>query len=203
MTRIHLFLLGASLTLIAANSSELHFSLAAEPKTVDPFLIADESAEALRYLTEGSLIRVNRQTLAEPELAASWKVLAHGTRIQFQPRRDLKFPDGKPFTSADVVDSFTKLLAPELHSPIADAWRTEKGPVKVSAAGPYTVIAEFPGPAPQAKRLFDQVSIISASAFTRPASRSCCAAILRTGSAICHISIRSASISSRIEIWSA
>jgi len=96
---------------------------------------------------------VNRQTLAEPELAASWKVLAHGTRIQFQPRRDLKFPDGKPFTSADVVDSFTKLLAPELHSPIADAWRTEKGPVKVSAAGPYTVIAEFPGPAPQAKRL--------------------------------------------------
>jgi peptide/nickel transport system substrate-binding protein len=175
MTRIHLFLLGASLTLasltpMAANGSELHFSLAAEPKTVDPFLVADESAEALRYLTEGSLIRVNRQTqLAEPDLAVSWKVLANGAKIQFQLRRDVKFPDGKPFTSADVVDSFTKLLAPELHSPIADAFRTEKGPVKVSAAGPYTVIAEFPAPAPQAERLFDQVSIVSASALTRPA----------------------------------
>ena len=128
MTRIHLYLLGVWLTLIAANASELHFSLGAEPKTVDPFLVADESAEALRYLTEGALIRVNRQTqLAEPELAVSWKVLDNGARIQFQLRRDVKFPDGAPFTSADVVDSFTKLLAPELHSPIADTFRTEKG----------------------------------------------------------------------------
>src|ERR1700744_5979773 len=112
MTRIHhLLLLGASLTLIAANASELHFSLGAEPKTVDPFLVADESAEALRYLTEGSLIRVNRQTqLAEPELAVSWKVLANGAKIQFQLRRDVTFPNVKPFTSADVVDSFTKLM---------------------------------------------------------------------------------------------
>ena len=47
--------------------------------------------------------------------------------------------------------------------------RTEKGPVKVSAAGPYTVIAEFPAPAPQAVSLFDQVSIVSARALTRPA----------------------------------
>jgi peptide/nickel transport system substrate-binding protein len=169
MTRIRLFLL-ACLTLFAANGSELHFALSAEPKTVDPFLVSDESAEALRYLTEGSLIRVNRKTqLAEPELAASWKVLGNGTKIVFQLRHDVKFPDGKPFTSADVVDSFTKLLAPELHSPIADTFHTEKGPVKVSAAGPYTVIAEFPAPAVQAERLFDQVSIVSAAASTRPA----------------------------------
>jgi peptide/nickel transport system substrate-binding protein len=154
----------------AARGAELHFALPAEPKTVDPFLVADESAEAVRYLTEGSLIRVNRETQRpEPELAVSWKVLGNGTKIVFQLRQGVTFPGGQPFTSADVVDSFAKLLAPELHSPIADTFRTDKGVVKVTAAGKYTVVAEFPAPAAQIERMFDQVSIVSANAPHRPA----------------------------------
>ncbi len=154
----------------SARGAELHFALTAEPKTVDPFLVADESAEAVRYLTEGSLIRVNRQTqLPEPDLAASWKVQANGTRIVFQLREGVTFPDGRPFTSADVVASFAKLLAPDLHSPIADTFRTDQGVVKVSAAGKYTVIAQFPVPTAQIERMFDQVSIVSAAAGSRPA----------------------------------
>ena len=154
----------------AARGAELRFALPAEPKTVDPFLVADESAEAVRYLTEGSLIRVNRSTQRpEPDLAMSWKVLAHGTRIVFQLRQGVRFPNGEPFTSADVVDSFAKLLAPELHSPIADTFRSAKGVVKVSAAGKYAVVAEFAAPAAQIERMFDQVSIVSSSAPRRPA----------------------------------
>jgi peptide/nickel transport system substrate-binding protein len=154
----------------AARGAELRFALPAEPKTVDPFLVADESAEALRYLTEGSLIRVNRQTQrAEPELAVSWKVLGNGTKIVFQLRQGVVFPGGAPFTSADVVDSFEKLLAPALHSPIADTFRTANGVAKVSAPGKYTVVAEFPALAAQIERMFDQVSIVSASAPVRPA----------------------------------
>lgn len=153
-----------------ARGAELRFALTAEPKTVDPFLVADESAEAVQYLTEGSLLRVNRQTqLPEPKLATSWKVLGNGTKIVFQLRQGVAFPTGEPFTSADVVDSFTKLLAPELHSPIADTFRTSKGDVKVRAAGKYTVVAEFPAPVAQIERLFDQVSIVSAKAPRRPA----------------------------------
>jgi peptide/nickel transport system substrate-binding protein len=60
------------------------------------------------------------------------------------------------------------MLAPELHSPIADTFRTEKGVVKVSATGKYTVVAEFPPPAAQIERMFDQVSIVSANAPGRP-----------------------------------
>ena len=57
------------------NASELRFALHGEPKTLDPLVVADESAEAIRYLTEGVLIRVNRLTQQpEPELATSWKV---------------------------------------------------------------------------------------------------------------------------------
>ncbi len=153
-----------------AAASELHLTLHDEPKTLDPWLAADESADAIAYLTEGVLIRVNRFTQQmEPELAASWKTAPDGTRIVFQLRQGVKFPDGSAFTSADVVASFERMLDPALHSPVADTFKTDHGSVKVRAQGPYTVIAEFPAPTASIERLFDQVAIVSAKAVQRPA----------------------------------
>jgi len=142
---------------------ELRFVLRGEPKTLDPWMVADEFSEAVRYLTEGVLIRVNRLTQKpEPELAASWKISKDGTRVTFQLRQGVKFPSGAAFTSRDVVDTFQRFLDPALHSPIAETFKTDKGTVKIRAEGDYTVIAEFPAPAPRIERMFDQVAIVSA-----------------------------------------
>jgi peptide/nickel transport system substrate-binding protein len=82
-----------------------------EPKTTDPLLAADEAAEAIGYLTEGVLIRINRLTQKpEAELAASWKVSKDSRTITFQLRQSVKFPDRSPFTSANVVKTFDRLL---------------------------------------------------------------------------------------------
>lgn len=153
-----------------AAAADLRLALHDEPKTLDPWLAADESADAIAYLTEGVLIRVNRYTQRmEPELATSWKTSPDGTRIEFQLRQGVKFPDGSPFTSEDVTRSFDRMLDPSLHSPIADTFKTERGAVKVRAAGPYSVIAEFPAPTASIERLFDQVAIVPAKAAQRPA----------------------------------
>lgn len=164
--------IGALCWFLAAGlwGAELRFALHGEPKTTDPLIVADESAEAIRYLTEGVLIRMNRLTQkAEPELAVSWTTANDGKKITFHLRRGVTFPDGSPFTAADVAGTFQKLLDPALHSPVADTFKSEKGTVKVSAAGDYTVIAEFPAPPPAFERLFDQVPIVSARASQRPA----------------------------------
>ena len=153
-----------------AHAAELRFALHDDPKTTDPWMMADESSVALTYLTEGVLIRVNRLTQQpEPELAASWKVLDHGAKIVFSLREGLKFPDGSPFTSDDVVATFRQLLDPALHSPIADTFKTAKGTVSVTAQGNHTVIATFPAPVAQIETLFDSVAIVSANAPRRPA----------------------------------
>src|SRR5580698_106929 len=133
-----------NLILLILLAGELRFAVHDEPKTTDPLLMADESAEAIGYLTEGVLIRINRLTQRpEPELATSWKVAKDGTKITLQLRQGVKFPDGSPFTSEDVVETFHHLLDPALHSPVADTFKTEKGTVKVSAQGPSAVIVEF------------------------------------------------------------
>jgi peptide/nickel transport system substrate-binding protein len=166
---IQVWLCAAAAAVLAAGG-ELRFALHDEPKTLDPWMVADESAEALRYLTEGVLIRINRLTqLPEAELAASWKTAKDGTRITFELRKGVKFPDGSPFTSRDVVQTFQGLLDPALHSPIADTFKTDKGSVKVRAEGDYTVVAEFPAPTATIERMFDQVSIVSAKTAQRPA----------------------------------
>ncbi len=154
----------------SAFGAELRLALHDEPKTLDPWLTADESAETLQYLTEGVLIRVNRLTQQpEPQLAVSWTVSKDATKITFQLREGVHFPDGSPFTAEDVTRSFERLLDPALHSPIADTFKTDKGVVKVRSDGPHTVIAEFPAPTASIERLFDQVAIVSAKATQRPA----------------------------------
>jgi ABC-type transport system substrate-binding protein len=122
------------LMLLIFLAGELRFALHDEPKTTDPLLMADESAEAIGYLTEGVLIRINRLTQKpEPELATSWKISKDSTRITFQLRPNI--------TSDVVVKTFERLLDPALHSPIADTFKTDKGTVKVTAQGPSAVTA--------------------------------------------------------------
>jgi peptide/nickel transport system substrate-binding protein len=155
---------------LIASGAELRFAFHAEPKTLDPFLMADENAAGLVYLTEGVLIRVNRLTQKlEPELATSWKIEKGGARISFVLRQGIAFPDRAAFTSADVVATFRALLDPALHSPIADTFKSDKGAVQITAQGKYTVIADFPAPVGQIERLFDQVAIVSGTAVHRPA----------------------------------
>jgi peptide/nickel transport system substrate-binding protein len=140
------------LLLLIFLAGELRFALHDEPKTSDPLLMADESAEAIRYLTEGVLIRVNRLTQKpEAELAASWQISKDSTKITFQLRPNI--------TSDVVVKTFARLLDPALHSPIADTFKTDKGTVKVTALGPSTVVAEFPAPTASIEIIFDQVAI--------------------------------------------
>jgi len=158
------------LSLPLAAQSELRFALHDEPKTLDPFLVADEPAEAIRYLTEGVLIRINRLTeQPEPELAKAWAISKDSRRITFELRSGVRFPDGSLFTSADVVKTFERLFHPSLHSPVADAFKTAKGWPRVTAVNDHTVTLEFPAPAGSMDRLFDQVAIVSARADRRPA----------------------------------
>ena len=70
----------------ALAQGELRFCLRSEPKTFDPLKVEDDASVAIRYLTGGVLLRLNRQTQAlEPELAQSWKVSKDGKHAPLLP----------------------------------------------------------------------------------------------------------------------
>lgn len=147
----------------AAAQGTLHFCLRSEPKTFDPLKVEDDASVAIRYLTGGVLIRMNRQTQAlEPELAQSWKVSKDAKQINLKLRSGISFSDGTPFSADDVAYTIQQLMDPSLHSATGDAFRSGPGNVATKVISPTEILITFPAPVAGLDRQFDQVAIISA-----------------------------------------
>jgi len=154
---------GGILSLSAVAQGELRFCLRSEPKTFDPLKVEDDASVAIRYLTGGVLVRLNRQTQAlEPELAQSWKVSKDGRQISFKLRAGVSFSDGTPFSAEDVAYTVQQLMDPALHSATGDAFRTGPGSVETNIISPTQISITFPAPVAGLDRQFDQVAVLSA-----------------------------------------
>jgi peptide/nickel transport system substrate-binding protein len=146
----------------AAAQGELRFCLRSEPKTFDPLKVEDDASVAIRYLTGGVLLRMNRQTQAlEPELAQSWKVSKDRKQITFKLRSGVSFSDGTPFSAEDVAYTVKQLMDPALHSPTGDAFRSGPGNVETRIISPSQISITFPAAVAGLDRQFDQVAILS------------------------------------------
>src|SRR5215813_8358801 len=147
---------------LAFAQGQLRFCLRSEPKTFDPLKVEDDASVAVRYLTGGVLVRLNRQTQAlEPELAQSWKVSKDGREITFKVRSGISFSDGTPFSLDDVAYTVQQLMDPGLHSPTGDAFRSGPGKVETRVLPGNQIQITFPAPVASLDRLFDQVPIMS------------------------------------------
>jgi peptide/nickel transport system substrate-binding protein len=148
---------------LALAQDELRFCLRSEPKTFDPLKVEDDASVAIRYLTGGTLVRLNRQTqVLEPELAQSWNVSKDDREITFKLRGGVSFSDGTPFSAEDVGYTVQKLMDPALHSPTGDTFRSGPGNVEIKMISPTQISVTFPAPVAGLDRQFDQVAILSA-----------------------------------------
>jgi peptide/nickel transport system substrate-binding protein len=146
----------------AQGGGQLRFCLRSEPKTFDPLKVEDDASVAIRYLTGGVLVRLNRQTQQlQPELAQSWKVSKDGRQIVFKLRSGILFSDGTPFSAEDVAYTVQELMDPALHSPTGDAFRTGPGNAETKTLSANEISITFPAPVASLDRLFDQVAILS------------------------------------------
>lgn len=156
----------ASIVILAGSAlaqGELRFCLRSEPKTFDPLKVEDDASVAIRYLTGGTLVRLNRQTqVLEPELAQSWKISHDGRQITFHLRSGISFSDGTPFSAGDVAYTVQQLMDPALHSPTGDSFRSGSGSVETKVISPTEIAITFPALVAGLDRQFDQVAILSA-----------------------------------------
>jgi peptide/nickel transport system substrate-binding protein len=147
---------------LAQGGGELKFCLRSEPKTFDPLKVDDDASGAIRYLTGGVLVRVNRQTQElEPGLAMSWKVSKDGRQISFRLRSGVSFSDGTPFSAEDVAYTIQRLMDPALHSSTGDSFRSGAGNVETKVISSTQISIRFPAPVAGLDRLFDYVAILS------------------------------------------
>jgi peptide/nickel transport system substrate-binding protein len=156
-----LLILLTALTVWAADPTVLRFCLRSEPKTFHPLKVGDDASETVRFLTAGTLLKINRKTqLPEPSLAAKWKVLDGGQTIQFKLREGVRFSDGTPFTAEDVV--YTIKQVGEIRSGFTDSLRQGEQAPTASVTGKNEVTLRFAGVVAGWERLIDGLAILSA-----------------------------------------
>src|SRR5438552_4479785 len=91
-------------------------------KTMDPALSTDAASISGIDLVFTGLVQFDNNLRVQPQLAASYQLGSDGLTWTFHLRPNLKFSDGTPLTSADVVYSIDRALLPATKSVVAPTY---------------------------------------------------------------------------------
>jgi oligopeptide transport system substrate-binding protein len=142
----------------------IRMSIAAEPPSLDPGLATDTVSADMLFNTMDPLVRLGPPPAlkALPGAAASWSV--KGSTVTLNLRRNVRWTNGKPVTSADYVWSWLRTISPELGADYAYQFYGIKGAeayngcrsncaalrakVGIKALGPYKLRISLVSPQP-------------------------------------------------------
>lgn len=135
-------------------------SIRSEPAGYNRYVEPSAAADAFSLITNGKLVRVNRATdELEPGLAESWTTSDDGLTYTMKLREGVKFSDGTPFTSGDVLFTARAVYDPKVASPLAAALSVSKKPLVFEAPDERTVVVRMPEPFTPGLRLLDSMPI--------------------------------------------
>jgi peptide/nickel transport system substrate-binding protein len=89
------------------------------------------------------LVRYDKNLKLEGELAESWEVSPDGRKITFHLRKGVKWHDGQPFTSEDVLFTYRRMIDPNTPTAYAEDFRQV---TRADAPDPHTFVVEYGKP---------------------------------------------------------
>ncbi len=87
--------------------------------TFDPALAYDTSSISAVQMVFTGLVQLDDKFQIKPQLAQNWQQTSDGLTWTFHLKPHLKFSDGSPLTSADVIYSIDRALQPATKSTVA------------------------------------------------------------------------------------
>ena len=81
-----------------------------EPPNLAPYISTSAPIGQVTAKVYDGLLEYGFDLKPKPSLAESWDVAPDGKTVTFKLRKDVKFHDGKPFTSADVQFTIMEVL---------------------------------------------------------------------------------------------
>ncbi|MDR3764816.1 MAG: ABC transporter substrate-binding protein [Acidobacteriota bacterium] len=112
------------------------------PLNLDPRVGTDAQSERIGELIFEGLVRRDDNFQLQPRLAESWQVPDPLTYV-FHLRRDVRFHDGRPMTSADVKWTLDSLLSGRIRSAKTSAYRYV---ASVDAPDDFTIVIHLRAP---------------------------------------------------------
>ena len=136
---------------------EYRVPLASEPVTLDPALYTDIYAMNVAANLFDGLVEFDKNLNVVPAIATVWKISRDHRTYTFRLRKGVRFHNGREVKADDFVFSFSRILSPEIQSPVAHlfldiigakAFREgrSKTVAGLSALDPYTLKIELEQP---------------------------------------------------------
>ncbi len=140
-----------------ASGGWLIYHLSSEPSTLNPITATDVYESVINGNIYETLTKRDNKTLEiKPLLARSWEISDDKLRYKFRLKQKVKWQDGVPFTSKDVVFSYRSIMDPEVDTPhlrnyykdILDVKAIDDHTVEFIYSRPYFLALEFCGGMP-------------------------------------------------------
>lgn len=100
-----------------SSNNMITVDLGADISTLDPQMTEDVQSTRVAYDLFEGLLTQDQSNKPIPGLAEKWDISPDGKVYTFHLRHDLKFSDGSPITTEDVVYSFQRVADPKIASP--------------------------------------------------------------------------------------
>lgn len=155
---------GASATRPAAEAprpgGRLVVTARAEPRSFNRLVAQATVTGVITDLTQGRLVRVNRETRElEPWLAEKWEAAVDGRTFTLT-LRDAVWSDGTPFTTDDVLFTLKAVYDPAVHSVLTSSLQVNGQPIAAEAVDARTLRLTYPAPFGPGLRLLDNLVIL-------------------------------------------
>jgi peptide/nickel transport system substrate-binding protein len=108
-----------------------------------PTLTSDQSSYEVGGLIYDGLVKTDKDLNLAPAMAQSWTYSRDCLDLTFKLRQDIKWHDGYPFTSADVVFTYQAMINPKTPAPFKEGFLLVKS---VDAPDAYTVRVHYDKP---------------------------------------------------------
>ena len=108
-----------------------------------PVLASDSASSDINGLVYNGLVKYDKNLKIVGDLAKSWEISPDKLTITFHLRKGVKWHDGAPFTSADVLFTYHVYIDPKTPTAYAERY---KQVVKAEAPDPYTFRVTYAKP---------------------------------------------------------
>jgi peptide/nickel transport system substrate-binding protein len=133
-------------------------SARSEPRSFNRFVSNNQATEFFTVLTQAKLVRINRHSWqVEPWLAEKWTVSPDNLTHTITLRDGVRWSDGAPFTSADVLFSFD--AAYQKGGVVGSSLTFQGKPLEATAPDARTIVVTFPAPLAPGIRILDNLVI--------------------------------------------
>lgn len=114
-----------------------------EASTLIPILASDSASHSVAGQIYNGLVKYDKNLKLIGDLASSFQVSQDGLTITFHLRHGVKWHDGTPFTSRDVLYTYNVIIDPKTPTAYADDFKQVKSLV---APDDFTVVARYSVP---------------------------------------------------------